>query len=75
VVLINDKHSISSNGHAENSDLSHLAARDLQKSFGKRRVVDAVSLDLYGGEIVGLLGANGAGKTYDLLSARRTRES
>ena len=63
MVLINDKHSISSNGHAENSDLSHLAARDLQKSFGKRRVVDAVSLDLYGGEIVGLLGANGAGKT------------
>ena len=64
VVLKNDNHSISSsNGHAEHSELSHLAARDLQKSFGRRRVVDAVSLDLYGGEIVGLLGANGAGKT------------
>ncbi len=77
MVQINDKHAISTNGHADNSDLSHLAARDLQKSFARRRVVDAVSLDLYGGEIVGLLGSNGAGKTttfYLLVGLERVEK-
>jgi lipopolysaccharide export system ATP-binding protein len=40
-----------------------LAALNLQKSYGKRRVVDNVSLHVEPGEVVGLLGANGAGKT------------
>ncbi|HEX8493098.1 MAG TPA: LPS export ABC transporter ATP-binding protein [Pyrinomonadaceae bacterium] len=40
-----------------------LAASGLQKSYGKRRVVDDVSLYVEQGEVVGLLGANGAGKT------------
>jgi lipopolysaccharide export system ATP-binding protein len=40
-----------------------LAAFHLQKSYGKRRVVDDVSLHVEQGEVVGLLGANGAGKT------------
>jgi lipopolysaccharide export system ATP-binding protein len=40
-----------------------LAAFHLQKSYGKRRVVDNVSLYVEQGEVVGLLGANGAGKT------------
>ena len=35
----------------------------LDKSSGKRRVVDNVSLHVEKGEVVGLLGANGAGKT------------
>jgi lipopolysaccharide export system ATP-binding protein len=43
--------------------LSLLAARDLVKSFRKRRVVDQVSFHVEPGEIVGLLGPNGAGKT------------
>jgi len=38
-------------------------ARDLRKSYRGRRVVDAVSLDIAPGEVVGLLGPNGAGKT------------
>jgi lipopolysaccharide export system ATP-binding protein len=40
-----------------------LAAFDLQKSYGRRRVVDDVTLHVEPGEVVGLLGANGAGKT------------
>ncbi|HUE84150.1 MAG TPA: LPS export ABC transporter ATP-binding protein [Pyrinomonadaceae bacterium] len=42
---------------------SALAVLQLEKSYGKRRVVDGVSLHVEPGEVVGLLGANGAGKT------------
>jgi lipopolysaccharide export system ATP-binding protein len=40
-----------------------LSAKNLQKTYGRRRVVDDVSLSVKQGEVVGLLGANGAGKT------------
>lgn len=40
-----------------------LDVRGLVKSFGRRRVVDGVDLQVTQGEIVGLLGPNGAGKT------------
>jgi lipopolysaccharide export system ATP-binding protein len=40
-----------------------LSAFNLSKSFGNRKVVDNVSIQVKSGEIVGLLGPNGAGKT------------
>ena len=51
------------NGHAPESGADILAGRDLQKTYGRRCVVDDVSLNVRKGEVVGLLGANGAGKT------------
>src|SRR5262245_34772213 len=40
-----------------------LEAVGLQKTYGRRKVVDGVDFHVYPGEIVGLLGPNGAGKT------------
>ncbi|MCA1775484.1 MAG: ATP-binding cassette domain-containing protein, partial [Loktanella sp.] len=36
---------------------------DIEKHFGGVCAVDHVSLDLYPGEVVGVLGHNGAGKS------------
>jgi lipopolysaccharide export system ATP-binding protein len=42
---------------------STLSVRSLQKSYGVRRVVKDVSIEVVSGEVIGLLGPNGAGKT------------
>jgi lipopolysaccharide export system ATP-binding protein len=42
---------------------SRLDVRNLQKAYGRRKVVKDVSLTVLNGEVVGLLGPNGAGKT------------
>ncbi|HTK38477.1 MAG TPA: LPS export ABC transporter ATP-binding protein [Pyrinomonadaceae bacterium] len=52
-----------------------LAANAIQKTYGRRRVVDDVTLNVREGEVVGLLGANGAGKTttfYMMVGLERT---
>ncbi len=43
--------------------MSRLQARDLNKSYSGRQVIESVSLHVDSGEVVGLLGPNGAGKT------------
>ena len=35
----------------------------LSKSFGRNKIIDDLSLDVYAGEVFGFLGPNGAGKT------------
>lgn len=46
-----------------------LELRNLVKSFRRRRVVEGISLTVREGEIVGLLGRNGAGKTTSFRMA------
>jgi lipopolysaccharide export system ATP-binding protein len=43
--------------------VSRIATSQLVKEYGGRRVVNGVDIELHKGEIVGLLGANGAGKS------------
>ena len=43
--------------------MSRLCASHLAKSYGRRRIVTDLSLEVGAGEVVGLLGPNGAGKT------------
>jgi len=45
------------------ADVLPIEVHDVSKSFGGRRALDGVSLELSSGEILGLLGPNGAGKT------------
>ncbi|HET7411087.1 MAG TPA: ATP-binding cassette domain-containing protein [Pararhizobium sp.] len=40
-----------------------LSVHDLVKTFGPVRAVDGVSLDIFGQEVVGIIGDNGAGKS------------
>jgi lipopolysaccharide export system ATP-binding protein len=51
------------NSHTSSGFRNSFVANELQKTYGRRRVVDGVSISVSEGEVVGLLGANGAGKT------------
>ena len=69
----NNQQYSSKNGHDPKT--LTLSAHSLQKTYGRRRVVDDVSIDVAHGEVVGLLGANGAGKTttfYMMVGLERT---
>ncbi len=46
-----------------NNGVPVISIRDVSKSYGSRRVLDRVDLDVYRGEILVLLGGSGSGKT------------
>lgn len=48
---------------ADNKTVSTISTRGLEKTYGSRRVVKGIDLQVRAGQIVGLLGPNGAGKT------------
>ncbi len=48
-------------GRARNASILQAAA--LEKSYGRRKILKSVSVEVHPGEVVGLLGPNGAGKT------------
>ena len=65
----------SADNASDRSAGSGLVASHLQKTYGRRCVVDDVSISVNEGEVVGLLGANGAGKTttfYMMVGLERT---
>ncbi len=58
--------------------MSHpLEVRQISKSFGARKAIDGVSLQVAAGEFVALLGPNGAGKTtlFQILSGLFTPDA
>ncbi|MBQ0825184.1 ABC transporter ATP-binding protein [Streptomyces tagetis] len=54
-----------------------VSVRDVTKSYGGRRAVDGVSLDVRRGEFFGLLGPNGAGKStlVEIMEGLRQADS
>ncbi len=56
-------HAIETTGARPRHDGMAISARELTCDFGHFRAVDRMSFDVRQGEIFGLLGANGAGKT------------
>jgi phospholipid/cholesterol/gamma-HCH transport system ATP-binding protein len=51
------------NGHTDDRREVIIRVRDLVVAFGERRVMNGLSLDVYRGEILGFVGASGAGKS------------
>lgn len=57
--------------------IPYISARNVRKSYGEATALQDISLDLYPGEILALLGSNGAGKTtfIKILATLLTKDS
>ena len=51
-----------------------LEIKNLTKTYGKRKVIDNISLEIQEGEIFGFLGPNGSGKTTTIKMILRLIE-
>lgn len=40
-----------------------ISLNELSKSYGKRKVIDSISLNIKKGEVIALVGPNGSGKS------------
>src|SRR5262249_57721298 len=56
------------------SERNVVTVRGLRKTYGTRTVVAGLDLDVRAGEIVGLVGANGAGKTRTVEGIQGLRQ-
>ena len=52
-----------------------LELKNVSKSFGKRKIIDNISLKVNSGEIFGFLGPNGSGKTTTIKMILRLIDS
>lgn len=54
-----------------------IKVKDLVKSFDDKLLVDGLEMDVYPGSIVGIIGANGAGKStfFKMLTGKETPDS
>ena len=52
-----------------------LELKNVNKTFGRRKVIDNISLDVKEGEIYGFLGPNGSGKTTTIKMILRLIDS
>jgi len=53
------------------NDLSYFSCRDVHSYYGESYIVQGISFDIHEGEILALLGRNGAGKTSTLRTIAR----
>ena len=54
-----------------------ISMRGLTKTYGRKRAVDGIDLDIESGEVFAILGPNGAGKTttVEILEGYRDRDA
>lgn len=57
------------NNQCDETEIPVLSINNLSKSFGTRRVLDNITFDVKKGEILGLLGPDGSGKTTTIKLA------
>ena len=70
-ILDNDVYSEASKHHLDRKEPAYFSAHGLHAYYGESYIVQGVSFNVHEGEILALLGRNGAGKTSTLRSIAR----